>query len=133
MKPKKIAAEIAVHVTSIAGGFAVHLVNERWDIAFVVTLALECFRHFTVFLYTYRNALEKLSDWAEHEKDFVDTIKIRNHELQTIRQDFQFLKRNIIPMQYIVPAPEDWPFKDRFSQVVDEFRAEIAYLLISAA
>jgi len=107
----KIRAEIAIQLLSISAGYLIHVIFHRWDIAIVVTLALECFLHFLAMMWQYGPALDKIAEWV--------------HDAGNPIEDIRQISRNTVPMRHVAPAPSEWPFDELFRQAVLDFQSKI--------
>jgi SAM-dependent methyltransferase len=114
MKPNKVRAEIIIQILSIGGGYSVHVIFHRWDIALVIILALECFLHLIAVMWHYGDVLDKVAEWAEAPGNPIE--------------DIRHIRNNTIPMRHIAPPPKDWPFDQLFRDAVVEFQNKIALI-----
>ena len=112
---KKAGLEVAIGLVSLGGGYTTHVWFERWDLALVVTLALECFLHLIAFVWIYRHVLDKISEWVQ-----VDTNPLL--EIRRLKEDLEDLRDNTIPLAHLLPAPKDWPFDELFVDIVENFK-----------
>ena len=110
----KFRAEIIIQVLSIGGGFLVHIFFHRWDIALVVTLALECFLHFVAMMWLYGQVLDRLAEWIQGSENPIEDIRHMRH--------------HTIPMSHVAPPPTEWPFNELFREAVVDFQSRITLI-----
>jgi hypothetical protein len=115
LKKRIIWSEIIIQTISVGGGFLIdHFSHQRWYIALTVILALECLLHLLAFFWHYLPAIERISDWVGDASNPID--------------DFHRLRKQLIPLQHLVPPPEDWPFNEQFGRINQKFAENLQLL-----
>jgi hypothetical protein len=139
LRKKIIWTELAIQLVAIPLGLILHgLAGERWLIAAAFILTLEAFFHVIAFFAHYLAAIETAAEWVEkHEHngnpngdpiEIVEKIRAETARLSLLEEAVGKLVKKSIPLEQLMPAPEDWPFQLQYQDLLKKFSDDLKSL-----